>query len=46
MRIKDQIDTIIAPLTPSIGGSVSVLRISGPQAISFAETVFSKKTLT
>ena len=46
MKKTNQNGTIIAPLTPSLGGSVSVLRISGPKAISFAEKVFSKKNLS
>ena len=46
MKKTNQNDTIIAPLTPSVGGSVSLLRISGPKAILFAEKVFSKKNLS
>ncbi len=46
MKKTNQNDTIIAPLTPSVGGSVSLLRISGPKAVSFAEKVFSKKNIS
>ena len=46
MNKKNQNDTIIAPLTPSVGGSVSLLRISGPKAVLFAEKAFSKKNLS
>lgn len=46
MNETKQNDTIIAPLTPAIGGSVSVLRISGPKTIFFAEKMFSKKNLS
>lgn len=46
MKRNEQNDTIIAPLTPSIGGSVSILRISGPQSITLTDQFFSNTDLT
>jgi len=37
----DEGDTIVAPATPPGMGALAVVRISGPKAISIAETVFS-----
>lgn len=45
MKIKDQKDTIIAPLTPTIGGSISVLRISGSRAIPITNQLVVKKNI-
>ena len=42
---KELNDTIIAPLTPSVGGSVSLIRISGPNAIARVNKFFPGKDL-
>jgi len=46
MKTNEQNDTIIAPLTPSIGGSVSILRISGSQSIAIANQFFFNTDLS
>jgi len=43
--MKESADTIIAPLTPSVGGSVSLLRISGNQAIEISNRFFPSKNI-
>jgi tRNA modification GTPase len=40
MRLNNTYDTIIAPITPTIGGSVSLIRISGNQAIPVTNKLF------
>jgi len=42
---RDLKDTIISPLTPSVGGSVALIRISGPEAISRCNQFFRSKNL-
>ncbi len=46
MTINEQTDTIIAPLTPVTGGSVALLRISGKEAIHYANRFFSGTDLS
>ncbi len=46
MNINEQTDTIIAPLTPNTGGSVALLRISGSNAIEYANRFFSGTDLS
>lgn len=38
-------DTIIAPITPVVGGSVALIRISGKDAITFTDVLFKGKNL-
>ena len=45
MKILNDKDTIIAPLTPSVGGSISVIRISGKLSIPLTAKFFSDKEL-
>jgi len=45
MKIKDQKDTIIASLTPAIGGSISVIRISGSDAIRLTDDLVADKDI-
>ncbi|MEJ2542582.1 MAG: tRNA uridine-5-carboxymethylaminomethyl(34) synthesis GTPase MnmE [Calditrichaceae bacterium] len=40
MEININTDTIIAPITATVGGSVSLIRISGNQAISYTNQLF------
>lgn len=46
MKIKDQKDTIIASLTPAVGGSIAVIRISGAKAIALTDKFLSIKKLS
>lgn len=41
MKIKETSDTIIAPLTPAVGGTVTLLRISGTEAIAITNRQFN-----
>lgn len=43
--MKYEHDTIIAPITPVVGGSVALIRISGKNAINFTNELFKGKTL-
>ncbi len=43
--MKEKTDTIIAPLTPSVGGSVALLRISGEQAFDLTNKFFPSRKL-
>ncbi|MBD3223236.1 MAG: tRNA uridine-5-carboxymethylaminomethyl(34) synthesis GTPase MnmE, partial [Caldithrix sp.] len=45
MRFYQDTDTIIAPITSTVGGSVSLLRISGPKSILIADRFFAGKNL-
>jgi len=45
MKINDLKDTIIAPISSAVGGSVALLRISGDQAIAVADAFFPEKNL-
>jgi len=46
MEINRNFDTIIAPITATIGGSVSLIRISGSQAITITDQLFSGSDLS
>ena len=46
MKTQDKSDTIIAPITSSTGGSVSLLRISGPESIAISNAFFAGKDIT
>ena len=45
MKILDNNDTIISPISSTLGGSVNLIRISGPNAIQMADRYFSNKNL-
>ena len=45
MKIKNNNDTIISTITPSVGGSVALLRISGKNAIAISNDYFPKEDL-
>jgi len=45
MKIQDATDTIIAPITSATGGSVSLVRISGPESIDLSNKFFAGKDL-
>lgn len=45
MKFYNLSDTIIAPITPSIGGSVALIRISGNNAIHLSNKFFKEKDL-
>ncbi|MEJ2052618.1 MAG: tRNA uridine-5-carboxymethylaminomethyl(34) synthesis GTPase MnmE [Calditrichaceae bacterium] len=46
MKVKDYNDTIIASITAIVGGSVSLIRISGDNAISITDKYFTGTDLT
>ena len=46
MKIKDHKETIIAPLTSAIGGSIAVIRISGSDAIRLTNGFVADKNIT
>ncbi len=46
MKLENTHDTIIAPITATIGGSVSLIRISGNQSISITNRLFTGSDLS
>lgn len=46
MNVGNREDTIIAPLTPSVGGSVSLIRVSGSKATRVVDPFFPKHNLS
>lgn len=45
MKIKNHNDTIISSITPSVGGSVALVRISGKKAVEISNDFFPPKNL-
>ncbi len=45
IKIENNKDTIIAPITSSMGGSVSLIRISGGKALTITAEYFSNKNV-